>query len=294
MLVSFCSPSLCRADDQPTGATALKRLQAGNARFTTEKSERKDVGATRRAELAEGPKPFAIILACADSRVMPEIIFDQGLGDIFVIRVAGNLAEPATLGSIEYAVEHHKSPLIVVLGHLECGAVKAAKDGGELEGNLGWLVKRVHTGKDLPKDAKEGLAKAIRNNAVYQAQQLTEQSKVIKEFVQNKRVEIAAGVYSLTSGKVDWLDVPVPKKSTPKESRIKVHVPTAEARLWFNDTLIERAGLERSFVSPMLTTDDKSYAYRVKVTWTEKGKELTREKRVEFHAGDDVVIDFRK
>jgi len=140
------------------------------------------------------------------------LIFDQGLGDLFVLRLAGNVAEPAVLGSIEYAVEHLHTPLVVVLGHESCGAVKAAVDGGKVEGNLGWLIERVHAGKDVPKDPKAALAAGIKNNAIYQAQQLSAKSKVIKEFLDAKRVQLVAGVYSLSTGKVDWLEPPSTKE----------------------------------------------------------------------------------
>jgi len=204
----------------PTGLKALQRLKAGNARFAADKPSTRDVGKSRRAELAKGQKPFAIVLACADSRVTPELIFDQGLGDLFVLRLAGNVVEPAVLGSIEYAVEHLHTPLVVVLGHESCGAVKAAVDGGKVEGNLGWLIERVHPGKAVPKDPKAALAACIKNNAIYQAQQLSAQSKVIKEFLDAKRVQLVAGVYSLSTGKVDWLEPP-----STKEPGVKLPAP---------------------------------------------------------------------
>jgi carbonic anhydrase len=212
-------PATSRADETPPGLEALKRLKAGNARFAADQPSKRDVSKARRAEVAKGQKPFAVVLACADSRVAPELIFDQGLGDIFVLRVAGNISEPAVLGSIEFAIQYVNTPLIVVLGHESCGAVKAAIDGSKFDGNLGWLVQRIEPGKDLPKDAKEALAKGIKNNTVRQAQLLSEQSKVIDEFVRGKRVQIVAGVYSLDSGKVEWLEVPEPKKKPAEEKK---------------------------------------------------------------------------
>ncbi len=103
--------------------------------------------ARRRALLAKGQHPHAVILSCADSRVAPELLFDQGLGDLFVLRVAGNISDPFVLGSIEYAVEHLHAPLIVVLGHESCGAVAAALTKVDFPGNLGTLIKEVHVGK---------------------------------------------------------------------------------------------------------------------------------------------------
>src|SRR2546421_4904043 len=136
----------------PTPAAALKLLKQGNERFTQGKLAARDIGASRRAALAKGQHPFAVVLTCADSRVAPELVFDQGLGDIFVLRVAGNIADRSVIGSIEYAVEHLHTPLIVVLGHESCGAVQAALEGKSLPGDLGWLVQQVHVGVKLPED----------------------------------------------------------------------------------------------------------------------------------------------
>src|SRR5262245_24451061 len=133
-------------------AAALAKLKEGNGRFVGGKAMTKGIDVKERAELVKGQQPFAIVLTCADSRVAPELVFDQGLGQLFVLRVAGNVCDPNILGSIEYGVEHLKSPLIVVMGHEKCGAVAAAIGGGELHGNLGKLIKEVHVGKDLPKD----------------------------------------------------------------------------------------------------------------------------------------------
>jgi carbonic anhydrase len=190
----------------PSTEEALKRLKEGNARFVADKLAKKDVGEKRRTELAKGQRPFAIILSCADSRVPPEIVFDQGLGDLFVLRVAGNISEPYVIGSIEYGVEVLKAPLIVVVGHESCGAVDAALKGVELQGDLAKLIKEVHIGKDLPKEKAEALNAAIKNNALHQAGLLTKQSKVIKEMVDSKRVRIATGVYSLKTGEIGWVD----------------------------------------------------------------------------------------
>src|SRR5260370_1157144 len=117
------------------------------------------------------------------------------------------------------------TPVSVLLGNESWGAVKAAMDGGKLEGNLGWLIQRVEVGKDMPKEPKAAVAAGVKNNAVRQAQLLTEQSKVIQEFVHGKRVQIAAGVYGLSSGKVDWQEMPQAKekgdekREEPKEGK---------------------------------------------------------------------------
>ena len=121
----------------------LARLMAGNQRFTQHKEQHPDESLARRKELISEQHPFAVVLGCADSRVPPELLFDQGLRDLFVIRVAGNIVDDAILGSIEYAVEHLGTQLIVVLGHETCGAVSAAVAGGEAAGHLQALVTAI-------------------------------------------------------------------------------------------------------------------------------------------------------
>jgi len=195
----------------PTPAVALERLKEGNGRFAADKPVAKKTDAKRRAELAAGQHPIAVVLTCADSRVTPELVFDQGLGDIFVLRVAGNIADRAVIGSIEYAVEHLHTPLIVVLGHESCGAVKAALEGKPLPGDLGWLGQQVHVGDKLPEDTQDRLNPGIRANALHAATDLTERSSAIKELAAGNRVQIVCGVYSLTSGEVDWLKMPKAK-----------------------------------------------------------------------------------
>src|SRR5437870_4705471 len=207
---AFAYPKASGADVQdkqtPSAAQAWQRLKAGNNRFAAEMLEKNDLGAARRLELAGGQKPFAIVLTCADSRLTPEFIFNQGLGDLFVLRVAGNIADPFVLGSIEYAVEHLHVPLIVVLGHEKCGAVEAALGEEKPGGNLGKLVAEIDVGKDLPAGKEAALAAAIKNNVRHQTRLLTERSDVIKEHVATSKVRIVSGVYQLATGKVDWLD----------------------------------------------------------------------------------------
>src|SRR5262249_56782131 len=165
----FGSPRPGAGQEMPTSAQALERLKAGNARFAEDKPEAKKIYSERRKELAKGQNPFAIILACADSRVTPELVFDQGLGDVFVLRLAGNIVDPAVLGSIEFAVANLRNPLVVVLGHEDCGAVKAALEGKPAEGNLGWLVKQIDVGGNLPKDPTAALEAGIKANVLHQA-----------------------------------------------------------------------------------------------------------------------------
>jgi carbonic anhydrase len=190
----------------PTAEQAWQRLKDGNARSASDNLARRNLGADRRRELTRGQHPFAVVLACADSRVAPELIFDQGLGDVFVVRVAGNVAEPFMIGSVEYAVEHLHVPLVVVLGHARCGAVEAALGDEKPAGNLGRLIGEVHVGKDLPAARDARLDMAIHNNVRHQAELLSERSRVLRAHVEKKELRIVSGVYNLASGKVEWLD----------------------------------------------------------------------------------------
>ncbi|MBY0526656.1 MAG: carbonic anhydrase [Gemmataceae bacterium] len=200
--------------DKPiTADEALKRLKEGNARFASDKPNEREVDTRKRVELADGQQPIAAVLSCADSRVVDKAIFDQGLGNLFTLRVAGNISGPSMLASMEYAVGELKVPLIVVLGHTRCGAVGAAVSGKELpSANLKHLVDLIHTGP-LPKDLKDPKVKekavddAVRANVLYQARSLTKDSSILKDFVSSKRVRIVPAVYSLKTGEVEWLEL---------------------------------------------------------------------------------------
>ncbi len=195
---------------------ALGRLLAGNKRYVESKMNAcGETTATAREKLAKGQQPYAIILSCSDSRVPPEIIFDKGLGEIFVVRVAGNVPDPVVLGSIEYAAEHLGSPLVMVLGHERCGAVKATVDAnGKGEGNIGAIVKaiapaleKVKKDKNCDLKDKEKLVECVVDaNAQMVAQNLTKQSRVIRELVHEGKLKIVAAKYDLDDGKVTVFD----------------------------------------------------------------------------------------
>jgi carbonic anhydrase len=197
-----------------TAEEALKRLLDGNRNFVANRLTIKDSSLTAaRQALAGGQKPYAIILACSDSRVPPEIIFDKGLGEIFVVRVAGNIADPIVLGSIEYAAEHFGSPLIVVLGHKRCGAVSAAVDAeGRPHGNIGAIIKTIAPAvKQAKKDAgsanKSDLVEsAIDNNIKLVVKSLVKQSPVIRSLVDGGKIRIAGAKYDLDDGTVKLLE----------------------------------------------------------------------------------------
>jgi carbonic anhydrase len=208
LIVPLLAVSAFAADNKPrlTAEEAWQRLKDGNERFAADRLEAKEVDLARRTELTVGQHPFAVVLACSDSRVPPEIVFNQGLGNIFVVRLAGNISEPFALGSIDYAVEHLHVPLIVVLGHEKCGAVTAALGADKPEGNLGRLIGEIHIGEHLSADKDEALANAVENNVRFQTKSLTHCSEVISEHVEQKKLKVVAGVYDLATGKVRWLE----------------------------------------------------------------------------------------
>ncbi len=175
---------------------------AGNARFAQSKVSTGKPVAARRAATAKDQHPFAIIVGCADSRTAPEIIFDQNIGDLFVIRTAGNLVDDYGLGSIEYAVDHLGTRLIVVLGHSRCGAVTAALAGGSVPGHINSLVRDIQPAVAAAK-GKEGdaLANAIHENDAQVAKKIRSQAQ-LGEFA--SQVRIVEGYYDLDTGKVEW------------------------------------------------------------------------------------------
>lgn len=198
---------------------ALQKLMEGNKRYVeNQMTGTKLCDLTTRSGLAKSQKPYAIILTCSDSRVPPEIVFDKGLGEIFVVRVAGNVPDPVVLGSIEYAAEHLGSPLIMVLGHERCGAVKATVDAkGKSTGspNIDAIVKTVApnvktAAKDC--DACKGEAKCadtkkdafvecvIDANAKTVAANLTKKSKILNHLQHEKKIKIVAAKYDLDDG----------------------------------------------------------------------------------------------
>jgi carbonic anhydrase len=181
---------------------ALTRLKAGNERFANSKVSAGKPVAARRAETAQTQHPFAIVIGCADSRTAPEIVFDQNIGDLFVIRTAGNLVDDYALGSIEYGVEHLGVRLIVVLGHERCGAVTAALASGSAPGHINALVRDIQPAVAASK-GKEGdaLANAIHENDAEVAAKIRKEAQLGEHTAQVKVVE---GYYDLDTGKVEW------------------------------------------------------------------------------------------
>ena len=175
---------------------ALNHLKEGNARFVSGALTQKDDYATLREQLSVGQHPFAVVLCCSDSRVAPEIIFDQKLGDLFVIRNAGNIVDEEVLGSIEYAVEHLETPLVVVMGHSSCGAVTATCQGGDLPGHIIDLAKRIKPSINT--------SCCINDNARSHARRMAQMIED-DEIVHHVGAKVIAAFYDLQSGKVEWL-----------------------------------------------------------------------------------------
>jgi carbonic anhydrase len=182
---------------------ALSRLKEGNSRFVSGNRNTSAVSSNDLQGLTGGQSHYDIILSCADSRVAPELTFDTGIGEIFIIRVAGNVANPSSMASIEYAVAHLGTKLIVVMGHQSCGAVGAAIAGGDNGPNLNTLVSYItpsveKLGKDAPIDD------IINANASHSASELMAKSDIISNAVNNDGVKIVTAYYHLDNGAVDF------------------------------------------------------------------------------------------
>ncbi len=201
-----------------TASEALDRLREGNQRFVSETRNGHGVaGETRRREVAMSQEPFAIILGCSDSRVPAEIVFDQGLGDLFVIRVAGNIVAPSQIGSVEFAVARFATKLVVVLGHSKCGAILATLEelgrrSEEQSRNLRSIVDRVRPSvesllaTDLRHDHDALVQAAVRANIRVSASQLRHGSDMLEQMIQNEGVRVVGAEYSLETGIVEFFD----------------------------------------------------------------------------------------
>lgn len=193
---------------------AWRMLSAGNERFARNLVLRPHADAEHRRELANGQAPWAAVVTCSDSRLAPEILFDQGLGDLFVVRDAGNSAKHATeVGSLEYAVEHLGTRLIVILGHSKCGAVTAAVKGVPKDdhSSIDELAAELKPAADEARDKVGGLSgaplveAAIERNVLMQMKQLLQASPVIAEMVEEGKVKVVGGIYDLENSRVNWL-----------------------------------------------------------------------------------------
>jgi carbonic anhydrase len=201
-----------------TARAALERLREGNRRFTSDvRRIDPSIGETRRAQLLQSQEPFAIVLGCSDSRVPAEIVFDQGLGDLFVIRVAGNIVAPSQVGSVEFAAERFGTRLVVVLGHSLCGAILATLE--ELRRphdirsrNLKAIVDRIRPSvqglveSDPGGDYEALVGRAVRANIRASASHLRHGSEVLEHLIKDEGLLVVGAEYSLETGVVDFFD----------------------------------------------------------------------------------------
>lgn len=197
---------------------ALQRLQEGNLRFASnERGSEPMLSHARRAALAGGQNPFAIILGCSDSRVPAEIVFDQGLGDLFVIRVAGNIVAPSQVGSVEFAAARYDTRLVVVLGHSQCGAVIATleelqRPTANQSRNLAAIVDRVRPSveglllTELRHDREALVTQGVRANIRASVNHLRHGSQVLEQLIQTEGLQVVGAEYSLETGLVQFLD----------------------------------------------------------------------------------------
>lgn len=210
---------------------ALKILQEGNTRFIQGKVDHPNQDfMTRSKTYADGQAPFACVLSCSDSRVPVEILFDRGVGDVFVVRVAGNIANVNEIASIEYGIDHLNVPLLVVLGHSKCGAVTAVVQKAEAHGNIPYLIKSIVPAvetarKQNPHASGDSLVNdAIKANIWQAIADLYKNSPTVAEKVKNNKAKVIGAFYELETGKVTWMgEHPDQQKLLPASSAVKGH-----------------------------------------------------------------------
>ncbi len=197
------------------GEEAVRRLMEGNRRYVAGKNSAAHRTAQRRAEVAKGQHPYAIIVGCSDSRVPPEILFDEGLGDLFVIRSAGNVVDDIAIGSMEYAVEHLGVQLIMVLGHERCGAVDATLKGGEVSGKLSSVIEAIKPAVEKAKakgqvsHSCDLLCSSVKGNARMVAEKIKKSSPLLTDAIESGMLRVVGGYYELESGLVSLTYKPV-------------------------------------------------------------------------------------
>lgn len=215
----------------------LTLLRDGNARFVANKTQHPHLdGARRTNTVAHGQEPFATVLSCSDSRAPAELIFDRGVGDLFIVRVAGNIAGGSELATVEYGAEHLGTPVVIVMGHTKCGAVTAVAKGAELHGHLHLLADEIKPAADHAKAAGhtgEALVPAaIEANVWRTMENLITRSAIVRDRVKSGRTLLIGAVYDLESGKVRWLG-PHPQQgevlARPVKAAPPAHPPAAGA-----------------------------------------------------------------
>ncbi|MDD3236646.1 MAG: carbonic anhydrase [Candidatus Gastranaerophilales bacterium] len=206
ILASIQLNSLANTKPNISAEEAMQKLINGNDRFVGQKFKHPDQTKERRQELLKGQMPFVAILSCSDSRVPPEIIFDQGLGDIFEIRNAGNVKDDQVIGSIEYAVVHCGVRLIVIMGHQDCGAVKATLSHNKESKYIESLTKDIEPAIDMAKCQKgDFTANVEKDHAILTVKRILAEDKTLKEYIKDEGLKIVPAYYHLDSGKVEFL-----------------------------------------------------------------------------------------
>jgi carbonic anhydrase len=209
LLVAAPIPSPASAATTPD--EAIQQLKTGQARFLAGKPIHPNQDAARRTEVAKGQNPVATILTCSDSRVPAELIFDQGIGDVFVVRVAGNVSDTDEVGTIEYGIGHLNTSLLVVMGHSSCGAVKAVLEGAQVHGSIPELVDNIVPAVAQARTANPGagvaalLGEAVKTNVWASIDDLFKRSAEVRELVKTGKLRVVGAVYDLATGSVDWL-----------------------------------------------------------------------------------------
>lgn len=209
------APRAATPSAEPTGPLtadqALAFLTEGNQRWVADKEKNPNATSQRREQTASGQNPFATVLTCADSRLPVERIFDRGVGDVFVVRVAGNIAGQSETGTIEYGVEHLHTPVLIVMGHTKCGAVAAAASGASIHGALGGLVDHIRPAVDRarnlnPNGTPEQIAAAaVRENVWQSIYDLYSSSPELRSFATSGSVKVVGAIYDIHSGQVEWI-----------------------------------------------------------------------------------------
>lgn len=198
-------------DTAPSADEVIAMLKKGNERFAGGNPTYPHEGAARRAEVSPSQHPLATIISCSDSRVPPEILFDEGIGDLFIVRVIGNIGGADETGSAEYGVEHLGTPLLVVLGHTSCGAVTAAVTHAVVRGSIPPLLAHI---KPAVRTARQGrpelkgndlIPEAIHANVFHSIEELFNRSETIRSRVQTGKLKVIGAIYDLKSGRVNWL-----------------------------------------------------------------------------------------
>ena len=183
----------------------IERLKEGNKRFVEGKLTHPNQYAGRREELFDSQNPMAVVLTCSDSRIVPEVMFDTGLGDLFVVRVAGNIAAMASIATIEYAVENLHTPVVIIMGHQKCAAVSAALEKGEYGHHLNHLLTHIQPAIDKA-GSSASVEEVILENACHSSREILTESESITKLVEEGSVKIIPAYYHMDTGKVEFLD----------------------------------------------------------------------------------------